>query len=352
MTLMTKMKTALAAPLFALGLAALAMPAAAQDSVRWRVQSHWPSSSSSYADSLERLATVVKERTDGRLVLQLHEAGALFPAKEIFNAVSRGVIEMGTISPAYIRDKVSVAGIASGLPLAFRNIWEAAYFHKNAGFEQMIRDEAAEYGVYYATDKVYPTEMVVTKPITSLADFQGLKIRSSGALQEFLTDAGAAGVYLPGPELYPALSTGVVDGAHWGAAQGAKSMGLYELAKYHVQPALNIAGTDAFVISQDALDALPEDVRQTLLAALEEQFWFRTNEYEYKEKLALAKAMQEDGVQITTLPDPVMKQLTAVAMKAWEKEGEAGDKAKEALARLEDFLGSLGYLEAAAPAGN
>src|SRR5690606_34008016 len=113
---------------------------------------------------------------------------------------------------------------------------------------KMLQDEAAKHGVYYSTDKVYPTEMVIKNPIKTWNDFTKLKIRSSGAMQTFLTDAGAAASYLPGGELYTAMSTGVVDGAHWGASQGAASMGLYELAKFHVQPALNIAGTDVIIV--------------------------------------------------------------------------------------------------------
>ncbi len=42
-----------------------------------------------------------------------------------------------------------------------------------------------------ATGTVYPTETVLKRSINSLADLQGLKIRSSGSLQSFLTDAGA-----------------------------------------------------------------------------------------------------------------------------------------------------------------
>src|SRR5690606_11244847 len=55
--------------------------------IRWRVQSHWPRASSSFEDSLVRLQKVLEERTQGRLVLELYEAGALFSATEIFPAV-------------------------------------------------------------------------------------------------------------------------------------------------------------------------------------------------------------------------------------------------------------------------
>lgn len=339
-------KTVTAIAVSGLAASALSGQALAQDKevFKWKVQSHWPSASSSYEDSLMLLKKRLEERTNGRLILQPFEAGALFPAKETFNAVSRGVIPMGTISPAYVRDKISVAGIASGLPFAFRNVWEAAYFHKHMGFEQMIREEAAEYGVYYSTDKVYPTELVVKDPIESWEDFQEMKLRSSGTLQKFLTEAGAAASYLPGGELYPALSSGVVDGAHWGAAQGAMSMSLYEIAKYHVKPPLNIAGTDAFIINQEAMNELPADIRETLIQTLDEQFWYRTNEYLYKERVTLAKAMKTMDVKINHLPQEVQNKLAETAQQMWAEEAKRSDRAAKAVKMLKDFLGELGYL--------
>lgn len=342
----TRRKLCVLASALTLGVSAslAAVPASAQETFTWKVQSHWPGSSSSYTDSLGRLKRVLEERTDGRLKLQLFEAGALFKAKDTFDAVSRGILEMGTISPGYAQDKMTLAGIASGLPFAFRHVWEAAYFHQNLGFEQMLRDEAAKYGVYWATDKVYPTEMVVKKPIKTWDDFTSLKIRSSGALQTFLTEAGAAASYIPGSELYSALDSGIVDGAHWGAAQGAFSMGLYEVAKYHVKPALNIAGTDVIIVSQKALDKLPKDMQQIVKNALDEQFWVRTNEYQYKEQITLAKAMAEQGVQINTLPDEVQAKLVKTAQGMWDEEGKRSPQAKEALDKLKGFLSDLGYL--------
>ena len=56
------------ASLVAFAVAAVASPlAVAQDVTKWRVQSHWPSASSSYKDSLVRLKTELERRTEGRL---------------------------------------------------------------------------------------------------------------------------------------------------------------------------------------------------------------------------------------------------------------------------------------------
>jgi TRAP-type C4-dicarboxylate transport system substrate-binding protein len=161
-------------------------------------------------------------------------------------------------------------------------------------------------------------------------------------LQQFLTGAGAAASMIPGPELYQALSSGVVDGAHWGAVQGALSMSLYEVAKFHVRPPLNIGGIDAFVINQKAIDDLSPEVRMILLYTLEEQFWRRTNEYQFKEELALARARAKLKVQVIELPAEVRTKMTEVAKQMWEKERAKSEQTKEAMARLDKFLSDLG----------
>lgn len=341
----TKLTVIASALTLGVSAALIAAPAAAQDdTITWKVQSHWPGASSSYKDSLGRLKDVLAERTNGRLELELYESGALFKPTETFNAVSRGILEMGTISPAYAQDKISLAGVASGLPLAFETPAEAAYFHMNMGFEEMLREEAAEHGVYWATDKVYQTEMVTKTPIESVEDLESLKIRSSGALEKFLDEAGAATSYISGAELYTALDSGIVDAAHWGAAQGAYSMSLYEVAKYHVKPSLNVAGTDVIIVSQKALDKLPEEMQATVKDALKEQFWVRTNEYEHKEKVTLQKAVNEEGVQINQLPQDVLDHMMEAAQVIWDEEAKRSDNAAKAVAMVKDYLRELGRL--------
>ncbi|WP_217351420.1 TRAP transporter substrate-binding protein DctP [Aquisalimonas sp. 2447] len=328
-------------------LAASVMPAQvmADDTITWRVQSHWPSASSSYGDSLETLRDLLDERTDGRLQLELHEAGSLFGHDEIFSAVSRGVLDMGTISPAYERDRLSLAGIVYGLPNAFQDTWEAAYYYKQMGIEEMIQEEAAEYDVFYAIEKVYPTEMVLTEIPESVDDYEGMNIRSSGLLQSYLSETGAAASMIPGEELYQSLQTGVVDGAHWGAVQGALSMSLYEVAPYHVRPPLNIGGIDAYVISEDSLEELPEDIRETVKNTIEEQFWRRTNEYIYLEERALAMAKAEHGVEVIELPDEVQQRMLETAETMWEEEADESEMAAEAVEIMRELLTELGHLD-------
>ncbi|MCG2776588.1 MAG: TRAP transporter substrate-binding protein DctP [Desulfobacterales bacterium] len=335
------------AVLFSTGILMVSdQPAMAADEViSWKCPAHWPMASSSYKDSLQVVAARLKERTNGRLIIEPYPAGALVPGKENFNAVKRGMVPIAITSSAYDMAQVPLLNVASGLPLNFGEVWEAAYFHQWLGFEKMLKGEFAKHGLLYFTDKVYPTELSLKKPVRTFEDFKGLKLRSSGILQKFLTSIGAAASQIPGGEIYAALASGVVDGAHWGAVQGSYSMKFYEVNKYHLRPALNVAGTDIWLINQKAFDKLPKDLQEILTTTLEEQFWLRTNEYIYLENKSLSKVVKEQGVELITLPPEEYAKMQTAALKIWDEVAQKGPQCAKAVGMLKDFNRMMGRIK-------
>lgn len=317
--------------------------ASAAAEVTWRVQSHWPKASGSFTDSLGVLASELEERTGGRFKLETFGAGEFAKGAEIFNIVKRGVVQMGTISAGYIQSEASTAGFALGIPGTTRQSWEFEHLLKNLGVEEIFASELAEQGVFYASEKVYPTEIVVSKPINTAADFAGLKLRSSGTLLTFLESAGAAPTYVAGPELYQALSSGVVDGAHWGAAIGAQSMSLWEVAKYHVRPPIAITA-DGWIANQKAIDDLPDDLRLIFLSLVTERFFLRSAEYSHKEAIALASGIAEQGVKVINLPDEVLANLATASAKVLETEAAKSEKATKCADLLTGLMKDLNYV--------
>jgi TRAP-type mannitol/chloroaromatic compound transport system substrate-binding protein len=330
------------------GAAALAAPAfigkaSAAAKVTWKVQSHWPKASASFGDSLALIAEELKQNTDGQFELQLFGAGEFAKGGEIFNIVRKGVVEMGTISPGYILGEAPTAGIALGVPGTFREPWEFAHFLKNMGFEDLFNEDLAAHGVVSRAEKVYPTELVVSKPINSVEEFSTLKLRSSGSYQKFLEAAGASTQYVAGPELYSSLASGVVDGAHWGAAQGALSMSLWEVAKFHMKPTLGLA-VDTLIMNQQAIDDLPPDLRKEFMTLLDMRFWKRTTEYQYKEKLALSKGLEEQNVKVAQFPEDVQKKFAEASAAILAEEASKGGNATKASEMLTSFLKGMGYV--------
>ncbi len=312
---------------------------------KWKMQAHWPAASASFKPLKDFLENRLAKLTDGRLLITLHPAGALVPFREIFDACRKGTIEAAVASPAYWMTVVPIAAVAANMPLTFRDASEGLYFHNTLGFEDMLKEAHAKHNLLYYTEKIFPTAMVGKKPIRRLDDFKGYKIRSSGMIADMLKDLGASPTLIPGEELYMALQTGVIDGAHWGAALGALSMKLCEVAKFYVQPDLAMAGTDVIIINRDAFNALPKDLQVILDSALRERLTVRSIEYGFEEMTALNTMKRDFKVTVTTLPPEDQKKMMDVAVKQWDKVAARDAEAARAISMLKEFLKKIGHID-------
>lgn len=320
--------------------------AQAQDVITWRLPAHYPAASVSFKDSVHAVADVVKERTGGKFIMEPYAAGSLIPGPEVFNAVKRGMVPIGVTSSAYDLAQVPIFNIVAGLPLVFAHEWEGVYFHKWMGFEEMIQEDLLKnHGVLYFTDRIYTTELSLKKPVRTMEDFKGLKLRSSGILQKYLTSIGAAASMIPGGDIYTGLASGMLDGAHWGAVQGSSSMKFYELNKYHLRPALSVAATDIWVINKKAFDDLPQNFQEILASTLEEHFWRRTNQYIYQEALTLAKVQKEMGVTLLTMPDEEFGKMQEAAIKIWDEVAAMAPQNAKAIEMIKEFNRSMGRID-------
>jgi TRAP-type mannitol/chloroaromatic compound transport system substrate-binding protein len=312
---------------------------------KWRFQSHWPAGSASFKPLKDWFETKLTKLTGGQLQITLYPAASLVPTKELFDSCRKGTVDGGTGSPAYWMTIVPIAGVSGNCPMTFRETWEGLYFHYVLGFEDMLKEAHAKHNVLYYTEKIYPTAMIGKKPIRKIEDFKGYKIRSSGAIADMLRELGAAPSLIPGEELYLALQTGVVEGAHWGAAQGALTMKFCEVAKNYIQPNLAMSGTDVIIINKDAFNALPKDLQMTLDLALKERVWHRSHEYIVQEINALNTMKKDFKVTVSTLSPEDQKKMMNVAMRQWDKVAAKDAPSAKAISMLKDFLKKLDYID-------
>ena len=322
---------------------AIIRSAHAQEKVTWKVQSHWPKASGSFNDSLGALAKELDARTGGSFKLEMYGAGEIAKDREIYNVVRRGVVPMGTISPAYILGEAQAMGLLYGVPGTLRESWEMMHLTKNLGIEKMVNDELRPKGVLIMAEKAYPTEVVLKKKISSAADLGSLKIRSTGTMLDYLAAAGSSPQQIAGPEIYQAISTGVVDGAHWGAAVGALSMKFWEVAKFHMKPALGFAN-DAYIVNVAALDKLPADLRLQFLSLVEERYFRRSVEYLHQEAVALTTGKAKMDVEVVRFPDDVLKKFAEASKEILKKETAKGEIASKGGQALTKLMSDLGYV--------
>jgi TRAP-type mannitol/chloroaromatic compound transport system substrate-binding protein len=322
---------------------AIITSANAQAKVTWKVQSHWPKASGSFNDSLGVLAKELEAKSNGRFKLELLGAGEIAKGGEIFNVVRRGVVQMGTTSPAYNLNEAELMSMYMGIPGTLREPWEMMHLNKNLGLEDALNEQVKSKGVFYMADKAYPTELVLKKKIGSVNDLSGVKVRSAGSLLEYLNAAGFAPQQVAGPEIYQALATGVVDGAHWGAAIGALSMKFWEVAKVHMKPAILIA-QDTYIMNLDAFNKLPDDLKLIFTTTVENRYFQRSVEYSHQEAVALNTGISKMGVEVHRYPEEVLAKMAEASKTLMAKEVEKGPKAKEFAEKLTGLMKDLGYV--------
>lgn len=310
----------------------------------WKFQSHWPAASVSYAPFKKFCEEEILKLTDGRLKITVYPADTFMPTKDMFEAWRTNALQGGTGS-VYWTSIVPLEAVSGNCPFAFRDAWEVQYFHMQLGFEDALKKAHEAAGVKYWTEKWYPTAMISKKPVKTLADLKGLKVRSSGAIADMLKEVGAAPTLIPGAEIYTALQTGVVDAAHWGAASGAYSMKFHEVAKYYIQPNLAFCATDWVAISKKAWDELPKDLQLIVDLAFRERAWDRSNEYYLDEMDALNAMVTKHGVKVVTMDAEAQKALQAAAFKVWDQVAAMSADNAQWVGVMKDFLKKLGYLQ-------
>jgi TRAP-type C4-dicarboxylate transport system substrate-binding protein len=118
------------------------------------------------------------------------------------------------------------------------------------------------WGSHYITSKMMTTQLngvfMATKPIQTLADFKGMKIRTTSARAKAgYTALGAAPVSMASGEVYQALKTGVLDGA----VSGSRIL-MYqkwgEVVKYATETTMSDAVCQDIAVNNKAWNSIPK----------------------------------------------------------------------------------------------
>ena len=226
-----------------MGLAAalaIALPASAQN-VTMRVSHQVPTAHHLHG-MLEGFAADVKQRSNGQIEVQLFPAEQLHKAAENYPAVARGAVEAAlSVNQQWGNTIPEMNGPV--IPFFFNDIEKIRKFPGSEAAKLLDR-KLEEKGVHNLV-WFYITRMAIytsgKKPIVTTDDFKGLKIRGFNPLFDTsLTAMGAAPSALPGPEIYNALQTGVLD-AGLTDISAAYSRRYYEVQKFGtVSPSLTV----------------------------------------------------------------------------------------------------------------
>ena len=282
----------------------------------------------------------VKKRTGGQLDIVLRPPGELpYKLPEYLRVVGQGNAQMGDVYMGFLAGDTKI-GVLTGLPFL---VGTADELNKAmVGLEPMIREDYARFGADILTWFTWPEQNFFGrgKPITTVDDFKGRKIRTTSPEQsELVKRLGGVPVSIPAPEVPSAAQRGVMEGV---ITAGFNLLGSkwYDFTEWAYLPNIHIGGPAYILINKQAMAALPAEHRKALqeaAAALQarmlkeiparEQADLKTLEQQHKIKLIAAKP--EDVAR--------MRKLMEGYWEEWAKQG--GPKTVEALAQVKKALG-------------
>src|SRR5690606_28795988 len=201
----------------------------------------------------------IEQMSGNRLQVRVYAAGELIPAFEIFDAVSRGSAEMGHGAAYYWRGKTEAAQFFAGIPFGFNAHEMNAWLYYGGGLE-LWQEVYAPFGLvpFPAGNTGVQMGGWFKRPIESMDDLRGLKMRIPGLGGEVLKRAGGTPVNLPGSELFTALQTGSIDATEWVGPYNDVAFGLHQAARYYYYPGWQEPGPAMEIfVNQRAWESLP-----------------------------------------------------------------------------------------------
>ncbi len=131
------------------------------------------------------------------------------PADQTYDGVAKGIADIGMSCFAYTRGRFPVMETLD-LPLGYPN-GRVATRVANDFYERFRPKELEGVKVLYIHAHG-PGLLHTVRPVRSLADIKGMKIRSTGLSSKVVSALGAVPVAMPQGETYESLQKGVVEG--------------------------------------------------------------------------------------------------------------------------------------------
>ncbi|MBF0204207.1 MAG: TRAP transporter substrate-binding protein [Desulfamplus sp.] len=253
----------------------------------------------------------VEKRTNGALKIDYYPGGTLAKAPQIYDGVASGVADIGMTVLAYSRGRFPVLG-AVDLPMGYPNGVVATKV-ANAVLEQFKPDEIKDTQVMFLHAHGPGYIHTIKKPVKTLADMKGLKIRSTGMSTHLVSALGGTPVGQSMSETYTSLQKGVVDGsAH--PLESNKGWKLAEVLDYCVAEN-SVAYTTAMIVTMNKAKwaALSPEIQKTITEINAE--WLLKHGQAWDEIDVEGKTVFiEKGNQIITL-DPKESEKWEAAVK-------------------------------------
>jgi TRAP-type C4-dicarboxylate transport system substrate-binding protein len=254
-----------------------------------------PATAYSSIHCVEPWVKSVEEATHGKVKIRIYYNQTLAKGKDSWDAIKLGIADMGWNFHGFWPGMTPLADVISLPALPFKTgekgsevLWK---LYKK--FPQIQKEFSGEKVLCLYVSQPYYL-ITRNKPVRTLADLKGMKIRMTGGPPtEMMKDLGGVPVLIPMPDTYLALQKGVIDGmgAGWEPIFGYR---LYETVKYYTDapfPAVYFSIT----MNNSKWNSLPKKIQKEIMSVSGlkgSEFWGK-NFWDIEKAATIAKAKEE-----------------------------------------------------------
>lgn len=226
--------------------------------INLKVANYFPPPSSQ-AKILEQFCRDLEKRTNGAVKLDYFAGGSLLNPVAMFDGIVSGIADIGYSHVYYTPGRMPVTE-ASGLPLGYPSSWVAGHT-LNDFYQEFKPKEFDAVKVLWMNTSTPSAIATSKKPIRKLEDLKGLTLRAPGQAGEVIKALGGNPAPTPMPEVYDAISKGVLDGE----ASNFETLATFkfgEVVKYSTS-VWQITNPYPFycVMNKKSYDKLPADIK-------------------------------------------------------------------------------------------
>jgi TRAP-type C4-dicarboxylate transport system substrate-binding protein len=256
-------------------------------------------------------AEELNTRTDGAITIKFHWNNSLTVMPEMLEAITAGVADVGNITTPYFNTVFPLHANLDSIVLF--NDKPLARFKTNEALDAAFPEAAAEWEkaglVRLNSWGVANYHVSCIKPIRSLDDFKGLKIRATGpTIPIMIKSAGAVPVGFTHPELYDALMKGTVDGSttDYDLMSRFKEA---EVTPYLTRLFIGSTPMLSTAMSLETWNKLSPEVQQVFIE-LRDEYPVKFAEFIGKQFMEVSiPSLQEQGIEIIDLPQEELTEL-------------------------------------------
>lgn len=206
----------------------------------------------------EEFIQELESRTGGKIKVNYFPGGSLLKSPAILQGIETGITDIGFSHIEYTPGRFPVTEVAE-LPLGYPTAWVACQIMND--FINKFQPKEWDSVQILWMHANGPSQLLTKKPVRTLEDLKGMRIRAPGRMGEVISALGAAPAATPIMETYDGLAKGVLDGA-FVAGEAVKTFRFGEVCKF-VTDSWYVGPSYPFYVAMNKkkYEALPPDLR-------------------------------------------------------------------------------------------